>query len=251
MFCVPLQVPPPSLLLHTNESLSGWEAHMLDLTTLGVWSQEESSLHISVLEMKAVVLPLAVFLPHLSGESVILMSDNNTGVAYLLWNRGGTVSRILCCMVTEVVLWTRHHFVSLTARNIPKQKKKFANQLSHSNQVLPMEWSLLPRVFQDICKVFGHPHLKSLWHPLQCQAPALLLTSSGPDGLEAECVPAPLEPSVYLCLPAVSLLRQVLLRVLLSTGLLLVLVAPLWPQKEWFADLLSLLVDKPLEPPQA
>ena len=154
--------------------------------------------------MKAVVLPLAVFLPHLSGESVILMSDNTTGVAYLLWNRGGTVSRILCCMVAEVVLWIRHHSVSLTARNIPEKKKKnSADQLSHSNQVLPMEWSLLPRVFQDICKVFGHPHLKSLWHPLQCQAPALLLTSSGPDGLEAECVPAPLGPSVYLCLPAV------------------------------------------------
>ena len=30
-------------------------------------------------------------------------------VGYLLWNRGGTVSRILCCMVAEVVLWTRHH----------------------------------------------------------------------------------------------------------------------------------------------
>ena len=50
--------------------------------SLGVWSQE-SSLHINVLEMKAVVLVLAAFLPQLSSQSVILMSDNATVVAYL------------------------------------------------------------------------------------------------------------------------------------------------------------------------
>ena len=33
----------------------------------------------------------------------------------------------------------------------------------------------------------------------------------------------------------------------LSTGLSLVLMVPLWPQKEWFADILSLLVDEPLD----
>ena len=34
---------------------------------------------------------------------------------------------------------------------------------------------------------------------------------------------------------------------LVLTGLSLVLVALCWPQKDWFADLLSLLVDEPLE----
>ena len=47
-------------------------------------------------------------------------------------------------------------------------------------------------------------------------------------------------------LPLLVIHRQVLSRVLLSSGLLLILVAPLWLQNEWFADLLSLLVDKPL-----
>ena len=35
---VPLQVPPPSLLLHTDTSLSVWGAHLLDLMAAGVWS---------------------------------------------------------------------------------------------------------------------------------------------------------------------------------------------------------------------
>ena len=66
---------------------------MLDLTALVVWSQEECSLHINVLEMKAVNLALAAFLPQLSGQSV-LMSDNTTVVAYLQ-HHGGMVSHVL------------------------------------------------------------------------------------------------------------------------------------------------------------
>ena len=40
VFGVPLQVPPSSLLLHTDASLPGWGTHVLDLTASGVWSQE-------------------------------------------------------------------------------------------------------------------------------------------------------------------------------------------------------------------
>ena len=47
--------------------------------------------------------------------------------------------------------------------------------------------------------------------------------------------------------PRFTFIRQVLSRALLSTGLSFVLVAPCWPRKEWFANLLSLLVDKSLE----
>ena len=43
--------------------------------------------------------------------------------------------------------------------------------------------------------------------------------------------------------PPFTLLRNVLLRVMLSTGLSMILVGPLWPQKDWFADLMALLVE--------
>ena len=93
VFAVALQVPPPSLLLHTSSSLSGWGAHLLDMTASAVWSRDECSVHIDMLEMKAIVLALAVLLPQLSGQSVVLMSDNALVVAYLR-NQGGTVSHV-------------------------------------------------------------------------------------------------------------------------------------------------------------
>ena len=46
---VPLQVPPPSLLLYTDASLTGWGTHLLNLTVAGVWFRKERDLHINVL----------------------------------------------------------------------------------------------------------------------------------------------------------------------------------------------------------
>ena len=145
---VPLQVPPLSFLLFTDASLTCWGAHLLDLPAAGVWPQEEKELHINILEMKVVVLALNT-LNSATGESVVLISDNAT-VAYLK-KRGGTVSKMLCDLAQEVILWTELHSGTLTARYIPREKSILGDQLSRPDQVLPMEWSLLPRVFYVIC----------------------------------------------------------------------------------------------------
>ena len=66
---VPLHVLPPSMSLYTDTYLSGWEAHLLDLTASGVWSEEESQEHINVLKIRAVELALASFLQLAGGVS--------------------------------------------------------------------------------------------------------------------------------------------------------------------------------------
>ena len=85
-------MPPLSLLLHTDASLTGLGTH-LDLTAAVVWSQDGRDLHIDVLEMKVVHLASSTFLSLLAWESVILMSDNATVVAYLK-KQGEMVSRV-------------------------------------------------------------------------------------------------------------------------------------------------------------
>ena len=46
-----------------------------------------------------------------------------------------------------------------------------------------------------------------------------------------------------------SLLHQVLVKLRSSTGTLLTLIAPLWPQREWYLDLRSLSVAPPVTLP--
>ena len=102
------------------------------------------------------------------------------------------------------------------------------DQSSHPDQILPKEWSLLPRVFNGICWEFGRPHLD--------------LFASRANNKYVSLVPDPLawkHDALHLpwdCLDAYAfhpfaLLRQVITRFMESEGLQLLLVAPLWPRK--------------------
>ena len=74
---IPLSSPPPEVL-YTDASNEGWGAHLLDLTASGLWSKDEKSLHINLLEMKAVLMACHTFQDKLMGQTVGLMSDNTT-----------------------------------------------------------------------------------------------------------------------------------------------------------------------------
>ena len=50
--------PTPDLRLYSDASRSGWGAHLLDRSASGIWSEQESSLHISLLEMKSLFLAI-------------------------------------------------------------------------------------------------------------------------------------------------------------------------------------------------
>ena len=167
------------------------------------------------------------------------MSDNATVVAYLR-------NRVLWGMALDIVLWTERHFVLLSALYIPGKKNVLVDQLSCRDQVLPAEWSLLPRVFEAICGVFRRPHLDLFATQANAKLPLYISLVPDPMAWKQEAFQHPWD-HLSTSFPPFALLRQVLSRVRLSAGLSLVLVAPLWPQKEWFTDLLSLLISEPLK----
>ena len=62
--------PPPELCLYSDASRSGWGAHLLDQSVLGLWSDQETSLHINILEMKALFLALQTFQDTIANQRV-------------------------------------------------------------------------------------------------------------------------------------------------------------------------------------
>ena len=76
-------------------SVKGWEAHLGDLIVSGKWLVTETSykslqsLHINILELKAVFLAKA-FQTCLQNKRVLVTSDNATVVSYLNKQRGPT-----------------------------------------------------------------------------------------------------------------------------------------------------------------
>ena len=82
---VPLKPPPVSHTVFSDASVSGWGAHLEPEGVLchGVWTQDQSLLHINVLEMKAVLLALKQFQNIIGNSSVMIVIDNASVVAYI------------------------------------------------------------------------------------------------------------------------------------------------------------------------
>src|SRR4029434_1018765 len=74
--------------------------------------------HINVLELRTVTLALRHFLPRLSGQHVLVRTDNTSTLAYIN-QQGGVRSPSLHHWANCLLLWAAVHIRSLRAVHIP------------------------------------------------------------------------------------------------------------------------------------
>ena len=84
------------------------------------------------------------------------MCDNSTVVAYVN-KQGGTISRSLCSLTSQLLRWTESLDIHLDARYLPGQSSVLADLLSHQDQVIGTEWSLHLQVARDLLRCWGSP----------------------------------------------------------------------------------------------
>ena len=152
-----------SMQLFTDASNEGWGTHLEQASTKGLWSDREKRLHTNALELKAVSLALQRFKDQCQNQTVLVATDNSTGVAYKS-KKGGTHSADVRSPVED------HDLVPSLPDNLKSQTHSrvsecdgrptvqvepslnvMADLLSRSNQVQSTEWSLHPQVFKQIC----------------------------------------------------------------------------------------------------
>ena len=76
-----------------DSSTQGWGVHLQELTASGFWSQDQSQLHINVLELQAIWLGLRAFSQGVENVRVALMSDNTSAVAFPEKSGGHQIAR--------------------------------------------------------------------------------------------------------------------------------------------------------------
>ena len=238
---VPLLPPQPSLHLITDASMVGWGAHLepLSVTVSGTWSPQETKLHINNLEMRAAHLSVLHFQEHLRNECVSLSTDNTSVVSYIQC-QGGTHSQSLFQETKVLLDLCRTLNVSISAKYIPGRLNALADGLSRKHQLLPSEWTLHQEVANLIFHQLGEPmvdlfatrnnhrlplYVSPVYDPAAWSVDAL---SFDWDRLEAYAYPPPI------------LIPQILAKIRASNCQIL-LVAPWWPRRSWFNDLLGLL----------
>ena len=142
----------------TDASNEGWGAHLEQSSTQGLCSPQEKGLHINVLELKAVFLALRHFKNQCQDQTVLVVTDNSTVVAYIN-KQGETHSVEMCALLWRIMTWCHHSDITFKSRHIPGCLNVMADLLSRSNQVQSTEWSLDPQVFKQICRKWFTPHL--------------------------------------------------------------------------------------------
>jgi hypothetical protein len=203
------------------------------------------SWHINCLEMMAVFRALRSFLPDINGYHVLVRSDNTSVVAYL--NRqGGLRSRPLCRLAHQIILWSQGKILSIRAMYIPGVQNQGADILSRQG-LRPGEFRLHPDVVKSVWERFGPLEVDLFASRETSHCPLWFsLTHPAPLGLDAMVQAWP-RLRLY-ALPPIALLPGVLERVR-QEGISLLLVAPRWPTRVWFSDIISLLIAPPWQIP--
>ncbi len=175
-----------------------------------------------------------------SGQDVLVRTDNTATVAYI--NRqGGLRSRRMSQLARHLLLWSQKHLRSLRAIHIPGVLNRAADELSRA--ALPGEWRLHPQAVQLIWSRFGVAQVDLFASPetTHCQwFYSLTEATLGTDAL-AHSWPQGLRKYAF---PPVSLLAQTLCKIREDEEQVL-LVAPYWPSRTWFPELMLLATAPP------
>ncbi len=241
---VPLEQVSRHAVVYTDASAKGWGATFNGHAVSGVWTDPQLHWHINCLELLAVHLALNRLKRRLRGEHVLVRTDNTATVAYI--NRqGGLRSRRMSQLARNLLLWSRKHLRSLRAIHIPGLLNRTADELSRA--ALPGEWRLHPQTVQLIWRRFGlaQVDLFASLETLHCQLFYSLTDGTlGTDAL-AHSWPRGLRKYAF---PPVSLLAQTLCKVREEEEQIL-LVAPYWPTRTWFPELMLLVTAPPWQIP--
>ncbi|XP_034750411.1 uncharacterized protein LOC117958235 [Etheostoma cragini] len=234
-----LGAPCRRVIVLTDASLTGWGA--VNRSARGVWQEHHSSWHIYCLKMLSVFGALRSFLPAILGHHVLVRFDNTAVVAYLN-HQGGLRSCPLCRLAHRILLWSQRRLLSLRAMFIPGLQNQGVDLLSRQG-LRPGEWRLHPEVVESLCVRFGPIDVDLFASRETTHCPLWFsLTPPAPLGLDAMVREWP-RLRLY-AFPPVALLPGILERVR-REGICLLLVAPFWPTRVWFSDLMALLDGPP------
>ncbi len=153
---VPLSTFKPDMSIFTDASTEGWGAHLENQEISGTWNKQEKTLHINILELRAVRQAMDHFSVQLAEKQLLVATDNTTVIAYIN-HQGGTRLRSLMEETNQLFLLAQEMKISVKAQHIPGRLNVLADKLSRKHQTLPTEWSIHPAVLESLWQRWDKP----------------------------------------------------------------------------------------------
>ena len=146
----------PSVTIYSDASLYGWGGVLNDVSTEGLFLEQEQTNHINYLEILACFLTLQTFCSSLRDCHIKAMIDNTTAISYIN-NMGGRT--IQCNQLTRKLwLWCIEGNLWITATHIPGKLNVLAdNESRHTFH--DTEWKLHSAIFKRVSAFWGKPSI--------------------------------------------------------------------------------------------
>ena len=214
-----------------------------------MWAPGDVERSINARELLAIESALRWFASLLASSSVAVFADKSTAVSYLR-NQGGTRSSFLNSIAQRILRWAEDLSVVISPQVIMGKHNVLADALSRPNQVLGSEWMLKQEVFRDLCRRW--PVSLGLFATSQNHSCSLYFSPyHNHNAMGTDALLRNWNGWQAYAFPPWSLIPAGLKKLRSSSRVLLSIVAPYWPQRPWFPDLLDLVVDGPVALPQS
>lgn len=247
----PLIPPQPDIILTTDASKAGWGGFLPHCQTQGLWTVDESQLHINILELQAIFLALQAFEDMLVGKVVLCRCDNTTACSYIA-KMGGTRSPSLQKLLDTLLHWCIQRDIVLQSVYLPGVENTLADLLSRT-QADHKEWALPQHIVDLLFQLWGTPST-DLFASRQ-NAKLHLYYSLYPDPSSAsklDGLAIPWSNMVAYAFPPKGMIPLVITKVSQDQMPFLILIAPVWTRRTWYPLLVDLLCHQPvLLPTQA
>lgn len=232
----------PETVIQTDSSLLGWGFVYEGNKAGGRWTDQEKTLHINVLELKAILFALKALGDKIRNKHVKVLSDSTTAVCYVT-NFGGCKS-VECNEVSKSIWsWCIENHVWVSCAHIAgKQNEADAPSRQFNDR---LEWELRDDVFQDVCKLWQQPSIDLFASRLNNKVGNYC--SYKPDPYAAHIDAFTIDWGKFNCcyiFSPFSMTSRCITKVKTDRAQA-ILVCPLWPTQYWFPALMNILVDRP------
>lgn len=232
----------PEVVITTDSSYLGWGFVHDNVTANGRWTSWEKSMHINVLEIKAILFAIKALAQKLAHKHVKILSDSTTAVCYIN-NMGGCKS--VECNDLSKTIWQIciEHSIWLTCAHIAGKENVADLPSRQFNDNI--EWELRSDVFEKMCNIWSKPNIDLFASRLNHKLDLYCAYRPDPGAayIDAFTLSWSDYDSCYIFCPF-SLINRCI-RKIISDKARAVMVVPLWPAQLWFPVLLRLLVDYP------
>ena len=160
----------------------------------------------------------------------------------------GTHSTVLTEEVWNILNLCLTHNIQLLVKHIPGRFNTLADRMSRIDKPISTEWSLNQEIANKIFQIMDFPSIDLFATRLNHRLPLYVSPIPDQKALSIDAISMDWNRIHAYAFPPFHLIQTVINKIRISQCKI-VLIAPLWPDRPWFPELLGLLVSPPVSLP--